>query len=615
MPSGVSTAKRTTKKAASGRTAGPTAAKKPRPTAAPSAKTRSKARSTSGARAATTATRTKAVNPRTGAQAAPEPAPPLSPEVIAPLPTGHETPVGAVIVTAVPEPALAARVPAPEPPPPRPATRRGIFFDVENTSRAVDIGHVLAHLDIDWVGQATDFFAVGNWRVIGHDTARLLAQRGAALVHSAPSVGVRDWSDLRIAVGAGVWLAGARAGDVIEIVSDDQAFDAVGDVASSLGVGFRRTSYRALAGLAEVAQAEDAGESRRRSRRGGRGWRGDRERPERPRVERERTLRPAEREPAARPAERERHVSPPPPPRAAVAAPLVPDASTVTGAEPHTAPHDEIVHVVRDLLVTSPAGVSLDVLANALRSRGFSRPPGSPRLITRLRRIRELEIGRNGLIRLGEGTDSPEQRPHERGGHRHEASRAPAQGGGGARGTAHGARREPVARGGSAEHGRRTGRHSDAEWEAWAREAEEREAGRLDASAAWGAGGEEGSEAAVVDERGEALEATSSGLAHPLETRREYELADEEAGPVRDLVAAGPRELESADEGETEPAAGGDLDAGSEGESEDAETASEGGEDAGDANGSRKRRRRGGRRRRGRRGGSGQSPVPAVDGA
>ena len=98
--------------------------------------------------------------------------------------------------------------------------------------------------------------AVGNWRVIGHDTARLLAHHGAALVHSAPSVGVRDWSDLRIAVSAGVWLAGARPGDVIEIVSDDQAFDAVGDVAASLGVTFRRTSYRALAGGRSAPQVE-----------------------------------------------------------------------------------------------------------------------------------------------------------------------------------------------------------------------------------------------------------------------------------------------------------------------------------------------------------------------
>ena len=159
-----------------------------------------------------------------------------------------EQPLEALPLT-TPEPALAARVPPPEPARPLPAGRRAIFFDVENTSRAEHIARVLAHLAVDRAGRRTDFFAVGNWRVIGHDTARLLARHGAGLVHSAPSVGVRDWSDLRIAVASGVWLAGARPGDVIEIVSDDRAFDAVGDVAASLGVTFRRLSYRALLGM------------------------------------------------------------------------------------------------------------------------------------------------------------------------------------------------------------------------------------------------------------------------------------------------------------------------------------------------------------------------------
>src|SRR5206468_3888672 len=114
---------------------------------------------------------------------------------------------------------------------------------------------------------------VGNWRVVNHDTARLLAERGAHLVHSAPAVGVRDWSDLRIAVDAGVWLAQARPGDLLEIVTDDQAFDAVGDVATSLGVGFRRLSFRALAGAGVEPPPEEARAREphgRRRRRGGR---------------------------------------------------------------------------------------------------------------------------------------------------------------------------------------------------------------------------------------------------------------------------------------------------------------------------------------------------------
>ena len=43
------------------------------------------------------------------------------------------------------------------------------------------IGRVIDHLALDRVGTRTDFIAVGNWRVIGHDTGRLLARHGAQL--------------------------------------------------------------------------------------------------------------------------------------------------------------------------------------------------------------------------------------------------------------------------------------------------------------------------------------------------------------------------------------------------------------------------------------------------
>src|SRR5687768_4855912 len=186
----------------------------------------------------------------------------------------------------IPEPSFAARVPGPAPDRAHPDRRRAIFFDVENTSRAEHIARVIEHLAVDRMDARTEFIAVGNWRVIGHDTARLLARHGAQLVHSAPSVGVRDWSDLRIAVAAGVWLAAARAGDVIELVSDDRAFDAVGDVAATLGISYRRLSFRRLAAMragdgAAVVEAtpepprqeEPRGgdRGRRRGRRGGRG--------------------------------------------------------------------------------------------------------------------------------------------------------------------------------------------------------------------------------------------------------------------------------------------------------------------------------------------------------
>ncbi len=72
-------------------------------------------------------------------------------------------------------------------------------------------------------------------------------------------------------------------------------------------------------------------------------------------------------------------------------------------ADAHTAPHDELIDVVRDLMHTAPGGVTLDQLANALRERGFRRTPGSPRLITRLKRIKEIDVNRSGLIRLVDG--------------------------------------------------------------------------------------------------------------------------------------------------------------------------------------------------------------------
>ena len=296
-----------------------------------------------------------------------------------------EAPLPADLATTHVEPAFANRVPPAPPDRPFPTSHRAIFFDVENTSRAAHIARVIEHLAVDRVGRRTDFVAVGNWRVIGHDTARLLARHGAHLVHSAPSVGVRDWSDLRIAVAAGVWLASARPGDVIEIVSDDRAFDAVGDVSTSLGIAFRRLSFRGLTGdgprPAEISERAPApsGGGRHHSRRRGRG--GWRDRPPAPRSEAVASPRPPAQTHAPRP-----H-------------PVV--------EEPHTAPLDELVTIVQDLIKNASGRVvTIDTLANALKSRGFSRPPGSPRLITRLRRIKELTVSRSGAITLTGGAAS-----------------------------------------------------------------------------------------------------------------------------------------------------------------------------------------------------------------
>ncbi|MBI4638731.1 MAG: hypothetical protein HY727_20530, partial [Candidatus Rokubacteria bacterium] len=313
-------------------------------------------------------------------EVAPTPEPLLDdPDAVAPAPaTALDAAPGVehepVAPLATPEPAFAARVPPPAPEPPPPAHRRAIFYDVENASRPGHIARVLEHLGIDRLGRRTEFVAVGNWRVIGADTARLLAGHGAQLVHSAPSTGVRDWSDLRIAVSAGVWLAAARPGDVLEIVSDDRAFDAVGDVAAALGIAFRRlSSSRPLASAPEMEPRtpEAAGEKRqRRERQGGRGGR----------------ARAAAGEP--RRAESRRHEL----------------ASAPHAGAAHTTPHDELVHIVRELAQRSANGaVLIDTLSRTLKERGFSRPPGSPRLVTRLRRIKELSVSPTGMITLADG--------------------------------------------------------------------------------------------------------------------------------------------------------------------------------------------------------------------
>jgi hypothetical protein len=314
------------------------------------------------------------------------------------------------IVAAEPEREFAARTLAAEPDRPVPAARRAIFFDVENTSRAEHIARVIDHLAVDRLGRRTDFVAVGNWKVIGQDTARLLARHGAQLVHSAPSVGVRDWSDLRIAVAAGVWLAAARAGDVMEIVTNDRAFDAVGDVAAGLGITFRRLVYQGLVGAPAPPPAEepvrDSGSGRRRRRGRRYGWReSGGPAAVAPPVEREARAPSRQAVPAV-------PVAPPP-----AVAPELPrvevggNGAESPAAAPHTAPHDEIVAVVREMIHRSPArAVSLDTLANALKSRGFSRTPGSPRLITRLRRIKEITVSRSGMITLIEAGARESQR-------------------------------------------------------------------------------------------------------------------------------------------------------------------------------------------------------------
>ena len=260
------------------------------------------------------------------------------------------------------------------------ALRRAVFIDVENTSSEEDLTRVLDHLHLDRRAQPTELWALGNWKSVGVRGARMLAGLGAQLMHSAPSPGVRDWSDLRIAVAAGYWLATARAGDRLDIVSDDKAFDAVGDAAAMAGVVFVRTSYRTLHAAPRPVVVEETEPRRRRRRRGGRGRRSPGAPPA------ESTARRAA-PPAAHAPETPRH-----------AAPV--SAAAITDEEHHTASHEQIREALERLTGGSDRWVNLDLLANTLRNEGFMRPAGSPRLIVRLRRMKDVEVSPNGMIRL-----------------------------------------------------------------------------------------------------------------------------------------------------------------------------------------------------------------------
>jgi hypothetical protein len=68
--------------------------------------------------------------------------------------------------------------------------------------------------------------------------------------------------------------------------------------------------------------------------------------------------------------------------------------------------------VVRGLVEAAPRrAVSIDSVANALKSRGFQRSPGSPRLVTRLRRIREIVVSQSGTITLADDAPPIESQP------------------------------------------------------------------------------------------------------------------------------------------------------------------------------------------------------------
>lgn len=258
--------------------------------------------------------------------------------------------------------------------------RRAIFVDVENTSSEAALLKILDHLKIERTVQPTELTAVGNWKSVGTKVARMLAGLGAHLVHSAPAAGVRDWSDLWIAVAAGRWLATASPGDTLELVSDDRAFDAVGDAAAAAGVVFKRISYRSLHDAAPPAAISSEGAPRRRRRRGGRGRSGA--------------------SAAVPPGERPSAASMPAPSPVPRAHPTAPPSTTTAEEEAHAAPHAQIHAILARLGGGTTRWINLDAVANALKSEGHVRPPGSPRLVVRLRRMKDVEVSSNGMVRL-----------------------------------------------------------------------------------------------------------------------------------------------------------------------------------------------------------------------
>ena len=170
-------------------------------------------------------------------------------------------------------------------------------------------------------------------------------------MHSAPATGVSDWSDLWIAVAAGCWLGAAQPGDLLEIVSNDRAFDAVGDAAAARGVVYHRLLHKRGAHAAVSAEDDDADEPKRRRRsRGGRRRRG-----------RGTASAPVEQAPAPRPAAASapRHVAAPAArtaqPKPAHRAPSHPPLHD----EAHGATRDQIVSVIGRLSGSDPRAGSI----------------------------------------------------------------------------------------------------------------------------------------------------------------------------------------------------------------------------------------------------------------
>jgi hypothetical protein len=87
-------------------------------------------------------------------------------------------------------------------------------------------------------------------------------------------------------------------------------------------------------------------------------------------------------------------------PRPGPPTPSASPAREVSDEEAHAASHAQINATLARLAGGTSRWINLDALANALKMEGFTRPPGSPRLVTRLRRMKDVEVSANGMVRL-----------------------------------------------------------------------------------------------------------------------------------------------------------------------------------------------------------------------
>lgn len=142
-----------------------------------------------------------------------------------------------------------------------------VIFDVENSSRVEHVTGLVEHLGLATLDGRTALLAVGNWAVVAQETARILARHGGTADAQRTEAAREGLDRPPYRGGCGLLARDRAARRPAQIVTDDQAFDAVGDVASGYGVLFERLAFRDLLARAAVAPVPPKRRARRHSRR------------------------------------------------------------------------------------------------------------------------------------------------------------------------------------------------------------------------------------------------------------------------------------------------------------------------------------------------------------